>query len=533
MPVAEARTLLEVLEARAEDEPAGVYFELDGEPLTYGELRAKSLRTAANLARIGIGRGDTVGLLLPTCREFFSGFFGTLALGAIPVPLYPTLGPEALASLFESAEARAVVTGDWFLPGIEAARAHGPVAPRPVAIDELERPAPAPALPRPGPDDIALIQYTSGSTDQPKGVVLSHANVLANLRAFVAHADPRPGEVVVSWLPLYHDMGLVGFAFGALYGGLRLILLQPDLRNPREWLEAITRHRAAITASPDFGYRNVLRHVRDPVGLDLSSLRVAFTGAEPIRRETVEAFEARFGLRHVLCPAYGLAEATLAVAAGVPGEPLRVHPTGGWVSVGRPLPSVEVRIAKEGRPLPAGEVGEVVVRGPGVMRGYYRNPGATRRVLREGWLHTGDLGVLDEAGYLYIVGRQKDLVIVRGENVMPQEIEAVVDLLPEVRYAAAVGLPNARVGTERMVVIAEVRNERLEPEAASSLVRRIVAAIHRHRGLRPGRVLLVRKGTIPKTSSGKIQHSRLARLLAEGALREAILYPPRLAKRFR
>ncbi len=530
MRLDEARTLLDVLAARVEGEPEGVYFELGGQPITYGGLWSKSLRAAANLARMGIGRGDAVCLILPTCPEFFAGFFGAVALGAIPVPLYPTLGPEALAAHFENVSAKAVITSDWFLPGIEAARACGPVAPRPIGLDDLEQPGPEPTLPALSPDDVALIQYTSGSTDHPRGVVLAHAHVLANVRVFVAAADCRFGEVAVSWLPLYHDMGLIGFAFGSLYAGLRMVLLQPDLRNPREWLETITQYRGAITASPDFGYRNALRHVRDLTGLDLTSLRVSFTGAEPIRRETVEAFEARFGLRNILCPAYGLAEATLAVTMGVLGEPLRIHQKGGWVSVGRPIPSVEVKIAKDGRTLPRGEVGEVLVKSPGVMRGYHRNPEATRQVLHGGWLHTGDLGLLDGEGYLYIVGRQKDLLIVGGENVMPQEIEAVVDALPEVRYSAAVGLPSERLGTERMMVLAEVRNERLEPEAASRLVRRIVDAIHHHRGLRPGRVLLVRKGTIPKTSSGKIQHSRLAGLLAEGALGEAILYPPRLVR---
>ncbi len=296
----------------------------------------------------------------------------------------------------------------------------------------------------------------------------------------------------------------------------------------------MTRTRATITASPDFGYRNCLRNVRDLDGLDLSALRIAFTGAEPIRPDTVRAFEARFGLENVLLPAYGLAEATLAVALGDLRAALRVDPTGRFVAVGRPIPGVRVGIWEEagegagGRLLrEPGAVGEIVVRTPGAMRGYHRDPAATARVFRSGWLHTGDLGYLDPDGYLFVVGRQKDLIIVRGENVMPADVERVVDAVAGVRYSAAVGVASERLGTQRLVVVAEVRDPDTDADTASALLRRIVAAVRGIRGYRPSRVLLVRPGTIPKTTSGKIQHARLAALVAGEQLGGALLYPRR------
>ncbi|MBI4011372.1 MAG: AMP-binding protein [Candidatus Rokubacteria bacterium] len=532
MELGQARTIPDILAIRARREPSGFYFDLYDEPMTYGALWALSRRYAAGLARAGVERGDHVAIVLPTCKEFFATFFGVMALGAVPVPLYPTFGPAELASIFGHAEPRAAVTISWFEAAVRQAQASAPSLTRILEPDELDRPAEEPPWPSLTGDETAFLQYTSGSTGHPKGVDLPHRSLLANIRAFVEAVQVRPGEPVVSWLPLYHDMGLIGLGLGTLYAGCPLHLLAPDLRNPRQWLELVTRTRATITASPDFGYRNCLRNVHDVSGLDLTSLRIAFTGAEPIRPDTVARFEERFGLKDVLVPAYGLAEATLAVALGDLGAPIRVDRSGRFVGVGRPIPGVEVGIWEEtgngrGRRLPAGEAGEIVVQTPAAMRGYYRDPAATTQAFRSGWLHTGDLGYLEPDGYLFVVGRQKDLIVVRGENVMPLDVEAVVDAVPGVRYSAAVGLGSDRLGTQRLVVVAEVRNPAAPPAEASALVRGIVRAVHRIRGFRPSRVLLVRPGAIPKTTSGKIQHGRLAAVVADDELGESLLYPRR------
>jgi fatty-acyl-CoA synthase len=287
--------------------------------------------------------------------------------------------------------------------------------------------------------------------------------------------------------------------------------------------------------SPDCGYRNCVRNVRDSTEVDLTSLRAALSGAEPVRVSTIEAFERHFGLKRVVCPCYGLAEATLAVAIWPRNTPLRLDPSQRFVSVGRPCRGVSVRIAE-----PLGEderasgaivlgdgvEGEICVKSPGVMQGYYNNPEATARVLGpDGWLRTGDLGFVDDEGYLFITGRLKDVIILGGENVVPADIEEVVDHVPGVRYSAAVGLDSERTGTQRLHVVAEVRNESAADDGEyRELVREIVNRVHRSRGHRPSKVLLVRGSTIPKTSSGKIQRSRLAQMIQAGELQDRLVY---------
>jgi acyl-CoA synthetase (AMP-forming)/AMP-acid ligase II len=476
-----------------------------------------------------VSQGDRVCLIYPTCAEFFYTFLGALRLGAVPVPLYPTLGVEATANIFRDAEATAVVTIGWFRRSVDEAAAGSARIRAVLEPTDLEVDDPPPSLPTVRPDDVAFIQYTSGSTGHPRGVVLSHANVVETI-AFMAEAAGLTREDrVVSWLPLYHDMGLIGCAFTPPLLGAPLWLLPPDLRNPRHWLELVTQTGASFTVSPDFGYRNCVRHVTDTSGIDLSSLKSALSGAEPVRLSTIEAFEKTFNLTNTIAPCYGLAEATLAVSIWPRGTPLRLDPSGRLASVGRPCRGVSVRIMPpppiEGPPLPANAVGEIWVRSPGVMQGYYNKPAATREVLRPGgWLRTGDLGFVDGDGYLFITGRLKDVIILGGENVVPADVEEAADHVPGVRYAAAVGIENERTGTQRLWVVAEVREPGATTDAYSHLVREIVNRVHDHCGHRPGRVLLVRPGSIPKTSSGKIQRSRLGDLIRADALREQTIY---------
>jgi fatty-acyl-CoA synthase len=515
-----------LIQRRAEVDPEGVYFTLFGTPLTAGRLHATTLRYAGSFRKLGLGPGDKVAIILPTCEEFFFAFFGALAIGATPVPLYPTLEPELKARVLQSCEARAVVTIEWFRADVETARAEAPDVRHLLTPDVLETGSPAPAPIAAAEDDVCFLQYTSGSTSAPRGVVLSHRNVMETVRMMVEAVRVTPADRLVSWLPLYHDMGLIGLAFGALYTGAGLRLLPPDLRNPRAWLDAITEDRAHVTVSPDFGYRNCVRHVHDTTGLDLSSLRMALSGAEPVRLSTIRAFQERFGVGDIFAPAYGLAEATLAVAVWPHGQPVRADPTGSFISVGRPCRGVRVEIAGAdgvGR-AGLGEVGEIQVQSPGVMQGYYRDPEATARALRDGWLHTGDLGFLDREGYLFITGRMKDVIIVRGQNVVPADVEEAADHVAGVRYSAAVGIESERTGTQRLHVVVEVRGDGLAPEELSRIAHDVTQAVRHRSGLRPARVLLVQPQTIPKTSSGKIQRAALAAMVAEGRLADRVLH---------
>ena len=517
-------TLDELLGRRAAGQPDLPYFDLYGETVTYGQLWTQSARYAAGLTKFGVERGDRVCLIYPTCAEFFYTFFGALRLGAVPVPLYPTLGVEGTANILHDSGSTLVATIGWFRRGVEesssAAGVDRVVEPFDLEVDD--RPPPLPLI---RPEDIAFIQYTSGSTGHPRGVVLSHDNVVRTVEFMAEAAELTREDVVVSWLPLYHDMGLIGCAFTPPWTGARLYLLPPDLKSPRVWLDLVTRVRATFTVSPDFGYRNCVRNIADTTGLDLSSLKQALSGAEPVRPSTITAFEEKFGLDNVVTPCYGLAEATLAVAIWPRKTPLRADRSGKFLSVGRPCRGVSVRIMDGEREVGAGGEGEICVRSPGVMQGYHNNPEATRRVLSaDGWLRTGDLGMVDAEGYLYVTGRVKDVIIVAGENVIPADIEEIVDRIPGVRYAAAVGIEHERTGSQRLHIVAELREPDMSTEAMSQLIRDIVQRVHHARGHRPARVLLVSRGAIPKTSSGKIQRTRLVEMVARNELGDQLLH---------
>jgi fatty-acyl-CoA synthase len=542
-----ASTLTEMIARRAALTPDAQYFHLYGETVSYGRLWAQSARYAGGLAQAGVRPGDRVALIYPTCAEFFYTFLGALRLGAVPVPLYPTLGVEATANVFNNSEAVAVATIGWFRSGVEESVSKAPGVRAILEPPDLDVSAPLPTVAPAQPDDLAFLQYTSGSTAEPRGVMLTHDNVVRTTHSMAEAAGLDGSERVVSWLPLYHDMGLIGCSFTPPLTATPIWLLPPDLRNPRQWLELITEVRATFTVSPDFGYRNCVRNVRDTSGLDLSSLRAALSGSEPVRTSTVADFERHFGLRNVIAPCYGLAEITLAATIWPLGKPLKVDPSGRFVGVGWPCRGVSIRILPprdnesddgagsrlsqatldENLPLAPMNIGEICVKSPGVMRGYYNNPEATARVLSpDGWLRTGDLGFLDPEGCLYITGRLKDLMILGGENVVPHDIEEIVDHVAGVRYSAAVGIDSERSGTQRLHVIAEVRDESAVAETYHRLVTDIVKRVHEMRGHRPARVHLVRGGTIPKTSSGKIQRARLGQMLHEGALRDRLVYEP-------
>lgn len=505
----EPTTLVEMLAHRARDDGDSAAFLFAGRAHTYREVWEASGRFAAGLAARGVAAGDRVVLVLPNGPEFFAALYGSQRAGAIPVPLFPGSGPARVASLATACGAALTVLPDD-LAGL------------------LSSPGPPPASPV-GPGDVALLQYTSGSTGSPKGVVLRHESLLTNVRQMIAGMEITPSETFVSWLPVCHDMGLILMTLVPFYLGARLVLLPTTLTDVRVWLGAIAEHRGTFTAAPDFAYRLCLRAVRDPARHDLSSLRVALNAAEPVRAETLRRFHEVFGLERVMVPGYGLAEATVGVSMQPPGTDPVVSERG-LVAIGRPFPDVAVEIVgDDGEPVPAGDVGEVVVASPAVAAGYYGDPEATAALfLRPGAIRTGDLGYRDAAGEVFLVGRRKNVILQAGRNLAPQEIEEAVEGLPFVRRAAAVGIDRGRAEGEQAYVFAELRRAAPPPDdALREMARRAVEAVHERLGVRPGRVLLLRPRAIPLTANGKLRHGALKEAYLAGRLRAAgsVLFP--------
>jgi fatty-acyl-CoA synthase len=557
-----AETLADVLRYRASTEAAKthVYMESaaadDGNEraISCGELLSRATQVAKALEYRGLEPGAPVALVLPTCEEFLFSFFGIMLAGGIPVPLYPPVRADRLveyaarqSAILRNAEARFLITDRRAERLVRRLKSLAPSVRGVLEASRLldARTPPVQALRRDlRGDDIAFLQYTSGSTGQPKGVMVTHANLLANLRAIGRALEIRGDDVAVSWLPLYHDMGLIGAWLMPLFFGFPVLLMSPFtfLTRPESWLRAIHRHQATLTAAPNFAFELCVRKIHDSAlaGLDLSSLRGMMNGAETVLPETLERFArrfARYGLRpEALKPVYGLAEATLAVS--VPGltEPARVDridrelfESGGravprpddpravaFVSVGRPMTG-ELRIAGDrGEELGERIEGAIWVRGPSVTRGYYRNPEDTAVILRaDGWLDTGDRGYCAD-GELFITGRSKDIIIKAGRNLYPHEIEDLTSRVSGVRRGCVVafGSPDPVSGTERLVVVAEIR----EPRERARIEAAIVAALSEGLGLPPDAVKLIPPGTIPKTSSGKLRRAETRRLYLEGKL---------------
>ncbi len=507
-------------------------------------LLERSQRVAAALRGQGVARGDRVLLMLTAQADFVDAFFGTMWADAVPVPLFPPLFSSRLEDFIASfgkiaanADAKVLVASQEIVcaaKGLAIQFGDGLRVLSPSSWDDAsER---LEEVPTNGPADLALLQYTSGSTGTPKGVALSHANLLANVRAIGHAIDLNEYDVGVSWLPLYHDMGLIGM-LGTLYWGGRVISLSPldFAKNPATWLRAISEHRGTLSPAPNFAFRRCLRLTDEEVaGLDLSTWRVAFNGAEPVDPETLQEFAARFaphGFRiSALYPVYGLAEHTLAVSFPVLGQGPHVDSVDrsrlansaiaasvsadnpdavSFVSVGTPLEGVSVEIRSDrGGALPEGHVGEVVLRSASVMTGYFRDVAATAEVLSGGWLNTGDLGYL-KAGMLYITGRSKDLVIRAGRNYYPQDIEAAVTDVKGVRAGRVVAFSvPSDDDHEEVVVLAEtVVSDEMPP---AGLREKISIAVAARVGFRPHRVALCEHGTLPITSSGKLRR-RVAR----------------------
>jgi acyl-CoA synthetase (AMP-forming)/AMP-acid ligase II len=541
--------------AAAAAHPSGVTFvglREEEERISWGEVDARARRAAGALRERGIRPGDRLAIVLRTEPAFLDAFFGALHAGAVPVPLYPPvrLGrlDEYLAStarMLRVSGARCVVTSRTVgrLLGVAVADAGAGLDLGIVDAASLAGGSPE-SEPGSG-DDLALVQFSSGSTVDPKPVALTHAALVAQVDALVALVRPTPADVLVSWLPLYHDMGLIGCLLGAVSYPGPLVLLPPEhfLARPALWLRAIARHRGTISAAPHFAYAYAADRVRDDelAGVSLGSWRIALDGAEPVTTGALARFASRLAPHGLdagaLVPVYGLSEAALAVSFAPVGRPpraVRVAPAAlargevvpgerEVVSVGVPVPGVEVEIRDgEGRALPARRLGRIHVRGPSLMRGYLGDDAATARALRDGWLDTGDLGFHDE-GELFVHGRARDLVIVRGANHAPDEFETALAGVPGLRPGCAVALgwvPPGADGEELLLLAERARGRaRGDDQVIVEAAREAVLA---RTGVRPGTVVLLAPGTLPRTSSGKLRRAEALRRFQAGTLR-----PPR------
>lgn len=558
-PPADATTLVEVLRYYATEWPERehIRFYLDdgeGEIICYGTLWERARLCAAALQQRGLDRGDAIALMLPTGADYFDTFFGVLLAGGIPVSLYPPVQRTQIEdhilrqrAILENCGARYLITVSEALPYARALRGLTPTLRDILEPSALRSDAPW-IDPRINAEEIAFLQYTSGTTGNPKGVVLTHANLLANIRAMGESIRAGSHDTFVSWLPLYHDMGLIGGWLGSLYFASRLVCMSPlaFLARPQRWLWAIHRYRGTLSAAPNFAYELCLTRVSDAdlQGLDLSSWRVAFNGAEPVSPETVEQFcerFAKFGFRReAYFPVYGLAESSVGLAfpplgrgpvidtieratfsAGARAVPssLAGEQTLRFVGCGQPLPDHEIRIVDESdRELPDRMEGRVQFRGPSSTSGYFRNPEATASLLRDGWLDSGDMGYI-ASGDLFISGRRKDMIIRGGRNLYPQELEEAVGNLPGIRRGrvAVFGVADRRNRTEKLVVLAETRVR--EHLARENLTRAIAELGQQLTGGPPEDIVLAPPNTVLKTSSGKLRRSACRELYERGQLR--------------
>ncbi len=579
-------TLLDVLRYRAMHDAERTHLliteESEGKErsvtLTFGELYEAAQRCAAELARRGVPAGGRVALMLPTSSAFFVSYAGILLAGAIPVPIYPPFRADRIeeyasrqSAILKNAEVCLLLT---FRQAEAVARLLKPrvhslaeVADAEKLIDAADKaPPPSPgALPlhltgsrARKASDIALLQYTSGSTGDPKGVVLTHANLLANIRAIGEALALGPGDVGVSWLPLYHDMGLIGAWLTLLHFGVPLAVMSPlaFLTRPEKWLKAFQKYGGTISAAPNFAYELCVRKIadKDIEGVDLSHWRAALNGAEPVNPDTLERFAKRFApygfRREAQLPVYGLAEASL----GVTFPPLNRGPlidridrevftaegravaaaTGdataiSFVSSGKPIPLHEVRIVDaSGKEVPDRTEGFLWFRGPSATSGYYRNPEATEKLLPMGpalsdgeyaWVNSGDRAYFAD-GEIYVTGRVKDIIIKGGRNLYPHEVEELAGRAEGIRKGCIVafGVKDDASGTEKLIVVAESREREASRRAA--IVAAVTQQIGEGLGLPPDRVELIPPGSIPKTSSGKLRREETKQLYVAGKLTE-------------
>ncbi|KEO82563.1 fatty acyl-AMP ligase [Tumebacillus flagellatus] len=527
------------------------YLGEDGETeearLTFTELVQRARLIGAALLERG-ATGQRVLLAYPSGSEYVTAFFGCLYANAIAVPVTSpkiTRPDRRFEAILEDSEAKIVLTSSSILHALQAqenrfTQQFGDVQwldTHDLDTSNLE-PCPVPNV---NPDTVAFLQYTSGSTSKPKGVIVTHGHIMRHLVIASEAIGVCETTTFVSWLPLFHDMGLIGNVFSPVLNGRHVVLMSPltFIKRPLRWLKAIDRYKADITAGPNFAYDLCVRKAKpeDLQSLDLSSLRVAVTGAEPVRYDTVRRFDETFapcGLKATtLCPSYGMAEATLMISGSSYEEGYtslqvdkrallenRVQPAAApdqelvLIGCGRPLNAVTVRIVNPQTrvPCPPNEVGEIWVSGPQVAGGYWNNPLVTEETFQatlpdepgKVFLRTGDLGFLHE-GEVFITGRHKDLIIIRGQNHYPQDIEWTVENAhPFVSTDNTAAFSIEADGEEKLVIVTEVERQYRKHDLAE-VVTAIQAAVSERHELQAHAVIICSPGAVPKTTSGKIQ----------------------------
>ena len=555
----DAETLTGALEWHCRAHPDRVHMLLgEGsggeEAITYRALADSARAVARGLRRSGLAPGERAAIMLPTGRDFFEAFFGILYAGGVPVPIYPPARRSHIeehlrrqAAILDNAQAAILIAPSqarmlmpFLTSHVESLRGMETVARLSVTVDE---PLPAAAA----PETMALLQYTSGSTGNPNGVMLSHANLLANIKAMGEAMEVESTDVFVSWLPLYHDMGLIGAWLGSLCLAVPVVVMSPlaFLVRPERWLWAIHHHRATLTGAPNFAFELCLRNIDEAAaeGLDLSSLRMVANGAEAVSPDTVRRFTDRFaayGFRAAaMAPVYGLAESSVGLAfppigrgplvdridrRALSGRGEATPATSAdsdsieFLACGRPLPGHEIRIVDAtGRELGERREGRLQFRGPSATLGYFRDPAKTAALFDGEWLESGDLAYI-AGGDIFITGRSKDIIIRAGRNIYPHEIEAAVGGIAGVRKGcvAAFGRSDPATGTERLIVLAETREE--DEQAREDLRARIAGTVADLVESAPDEVVLAPPRTVPKTSSGKIRRSAAAEMYTAGAL---------------
>ena len=535
---------------------------------SYTALERASARYGGALQALGLRKGDRVALICPANEDFVLCFFGAIRAGIIPVPIYPPLGLGQLQGYLDNTRhivaksgARALVTTAQIKRLLGTVQASAPSLEQVVAVEAIRESLETLKPTKIAPDDVAFLQYTSGSTSRPKGVTLTHENLMANVRC-IMHDGLRvtPEDRGISWLPLYHDMGLIGFVLAPVAYRIPVVFLPPllFLKRPVSWLQAFTRHKGTIAYAPNFAFALCVKRIRDREleNIDLSTWRVAGCGAEPIRPETLEAFAEKFGKvgfqSKALLPSYGMAESSLAISFSPVGEGMKTISVDGetlWaenkaklvaaedpravrlVSCGPKFPLHEIAAFAPGAtsanaPLPEDSVGELRIKGPSVMKGYWEDVERTKESFVGDWLKTGDLGFVHD-GDVYICGRSKEVIIVNGRNYYPQDIEWEASRVEGVRKGNVIAFgarDNVERDRERVVVAFECQDVPKSTEARDlamekhALVQAVRKLVQEGMGLTLDDVVPLAPGVLPKTSSGKLQRAKTRELYETGEL---------------